>query len=326
MANVKVAVVGLGIGMQHCHGLQLVDNCELTYVVDLNEEKAKEVAEHFGCKYATTMSEVLGQVDAVCICTPHHLHGPQSLEAIRAGKHVLLEKPLANTKEECLAVTQAAEERGVTLMLAYVVRFSPTIERLKEMIETEEYGKPFHADCYVPSYLPPMPGSWFSKKEQLGGGTLFSHGCHYIDILQWMMGKPVEVAELGTRNGTEWMEGEGSSHSVMKFESGALGHLFISWGMKYKNFPFRFQFHTPSACITVDNSLNKIEVVTEDGTKTVFENPTPKGPGLAVAWELKHFVECIRNNVRPSVDGYEGLLSHQIIWDMESHPGKKVVL
>src|SRR5699024_6304840 len=111
------------------------------------------------------------------------------------------------------------------------------------------------ASCWMEHYLSPLPGTWFAKKETLGGGVLFSHGCHYIDVLIWLMGKPIKVAEMGTRNGTEWMEGEGTSHSLMTFENGALGYLVVSWGMKYNSSPAKLQIHTPEALLILDNKL-----------------------------------------------------------------------
>lgn len=324
MSKIRTAVVGLNMGLAHAHAYHLSDRSDLRYVVDLDEAKAAKVAEELGCKHTSDWKSILDEVDAISFATPHHLHYPMAMEAIEAGKHVMMEKPLANTEEQCLQLIQAAEDKGVTLMLAYIVRFRPSIIRLKEAIEKEEYGKPFNAQCWIEGYMNPNPGSWFSNKEKLGGGVLFSHGCHYIDILQWMLGNPVEVVGLGTTAGTEWMEGEGTSHSIMKFENGALAHLLCSWGMKYKDSPALLHIHTPEACFVEKGG--KLEVITAEGRKTLYEPTKPAVPNSTALAECDHFLECIQTGKRPLTDGVEGLKSHRIIWGVYNHQATPINL
>lgn len=328
MTRIRTAVVGLNIGLKHANAYHRAEHADLRWVVDLDEEKAAKVAEELGCGYTTDWTSILDDVDAVSLCTPHHLHAPQALEAIAAGKHVLLEKPLANTEADCLNVIQAAEDEGVTLMLAYIVRYLPIIRRLKAVLDEGTYGQPISASCWVEGYLPPLPGTWFARKETLGGGVLFSHGCHYIDILMWLMGRPMKVAELGTRNGTDWLEGEGTSHSLMTFENGALGHLIVSWGMKVSSPPAKLHIHTPEALLILDNSMQRLEVVTAEGRQTLYE-PSPKAPsqsGIDAIYEIEHFLHCIRTGQTPESDGHEALKSHRVIWAMEDHDGAAVIL
>lgn len=319
MSKIRTAVIGLNMGYAHAYAYSVAEKSDLRYVVDLDEKKAAETAKELGCNYTSDWKSILDEVDAISIATPHHLHYPMAMEAISRNKHVLIEKPLANTEEECLQLIEAAKQKGVTLMVAYVVRFRPEVQRLKEAIDREEYGKPFNAHCWIEGYIPPAPGSWFSSKEQLGGGVLFSHGCHYIDILQWLLGKPVEVAGLSTSAGTEWMEGDGTHHSLMKFESGALAHLVTSWGTKYKKRPALLHVHTPEACFIVDN--NKLEVITEEGTKTLYEPSTPPKPHSRIVAQCEYFLNCIETGERPSIDGHEAMKSHRIIWEIEKHKG-----
>lgn len=156
-------------------------------------------------------------------------------------------------------------------MMAYIIRFRPVIQRLKDAIANEEFGQPINANCWIEAYLPPMPGSWFSRKETLGGGVLFSHGCHYIDLLMWLLGEPIKVASLGTSKGTEWMEGEGTAHSLMKFASGALGYLETSWGMKYSSRPDLLHIHTTDALLILDINASKLDVIDANGRRTLYD-------------------------------------------------------
>jgi predicted dehydrogenase len=149
MEKIRTAVVGLNMGLAHAHAYKLSEQSDLRWVVDLDQAKAAGVAAELDCKYTADWKEILDDVDAISFATPHHLHAPMAMEAIMAGKHVMLEKPLANTEEECLKLIKGAEDKGVTLMLAYIVRFRPGIQRLKEALDNEEYGKPFNANCWI---------------------------------------------------------------------------------------------------------------------------------------------------------------------------------
>lgn len=324
MSQIKTAVVGLKMGAAHAWAYHLSDKCELRWVVDLNEELGQEMATALNCKTTTDWREAMADVDAISFATPHQLHYPMALEALKAGKHVLLEKPLANTEEECLELIKVAEENNVVLMLAYIVRFRPAIEKIQEIVKSEKYGKPFNIQGWVEAYLPPQPDTWFAKKDLLGGGVLFSHGCHYVDVMIAIMGKPVRATGLGTRNGTEWMEGEGTSHAIMEFESGAIGEITSSWGMKYKDTPALYHIHTPEACLIVN--FDKIEAITENGRETIYENTEEAIPHGSALGECEHFLDCIAEGKTPLTDGHEAMLSHRTIWAIYNQNGVPVEL
>lgn len=315
MPQIRTAVVGLGMGREHALAYKAAEGAELRWVVDLNEELAAKVAQEAGCSYTTDWKAILDDVDALSLCTPHHLHAPQTLYAIAAGKHVLVEKPMANTEQDCLAMIEAAESRGVTLMVGFSVRYRPAVKRLKEVIQNGEFGRPFNANCWIETRLPPQPGSWFSRKDQLGGGVLFSHGCHYIDILLWLLGAPKRVAHLGTRLGTEWMEGEGTAHSIIEFESGALGYLETSWGMRFSDQKALMHVHTPEALLVLDRGISRLDAVTAEGRKALYEPPAGERRG-AVRDEIQHFLECVDTGNPPDTNGREALKSLRTIWSM----------
>ena len=111
MSPIKTAVVGLNMGAAHAWAYHLSDKAELRWVVDLDEEKAKQFAAEMNCRATADWREALADVDAISFATPHHLHYPMAREALRAGKHVLMEKPLANTEAECLELIETAQAR-----------------------------------------------------------------------------------------------------------------------------------------------------------------------------------------------------------------------
>lgn len=326
MSKIRTAVVGLNMGLAHAHAYHLAEKADLRWVVDLDEEKAAEVAKELGCDYTTDWTKIIDDVDAVSLCTPHHLHASQSLAAINAGKHVLLEKPLANSEEDCLSVIRAADDRQVTLMLAYVVRYLPAVRKLKEALDSGVYGKPISAQGWVQAYLQPAPGTWFASKEKLGGGCLFSHGCHYVDILLYLFGEPNKVAHFGNNIGTDWMEGEGTSHGLIEFENGVIAGLNTSWGMKYAKSPARFQIQLTEGFLELDNSMWTVTAKSKDGEQILYERPQDyaRGPGANVWFEIEHFLDSITNGTRPETDGREILKSHRTIWAMYNSKGTPV--
>ena len=316
--KVRVAVVGLNMGRAHAHAFSRSPLADLRWVVDLDEGAAQRVAQEVGCNYATDWSGVLGDVDAVSLCVPHHLHYPMAMEAIEAGKHVLVEKPMANTEGECLDMIRAADERGVKLMVAHVNRFRPAAVRLKQAVESGEFGRVISLHGFVEGYLPPAPGSWFSRKDKLGGGVLFSHGCHDVDFMVYLLGMPKRAACVGSRIGTEWMEGEGTAHAVLEWEEGAVGSLSVSWGLRYSEQKYRLQVHTTDALLLLNTSYTRFDVVNEKGRFTVEEerHEGRPHPGVAVSYEIDHFLRCVIEDRRPLVDGREALKSLRVIWSM----------
>jgi predicted dehydrogenase len=326
MSKIRTAVVGLNMGLGHAHAYKLAERSELCWVCDLDEEKAATVAAELGCNYTTDWTKMIDDIDAVSLATPHHLHAPMALTAIAAGKHVLLEKPLANSEVDCLQVIQAAEQNNVTLMLAFVVRFLPAIRKLKEAVDSGKYGVPISAQGWVEGFLPPAPGTWLASKERLGGGCLFSHGCHYIDILLYLLGEPSKVSHFGTRVGTDWLEGEGTSHGIIEFKSGALAHLVTSWGMRYQKTPAKFQIHMTEGFLELDNSMWTVTAISKDGTETLYQRPAeyPNRAGQTVLFEIEHFLDCIATGKRPETDGHEILKSHRTIWAMYGSQGVPV--
>lgn len=315
MTRTKVAVVGLQMGRAHANAFATSTDAKLAYVVDLDAELAAEVGEELGCGHTTDWESIIDEVDAISFATPHHLHYDQAMTAITAGKHVLMEKPLANSEQECLELIEAAQVNDVRLMIAYVVRYLPAIRRLKVLLDGGEHGVPISAQGWVQAYLEPRPNSWFSSRATLGGGVLFSHGCHYVDILIHLFGDPVRVAHVGTRNGTEWLEGEGTSQAILAFDQGVVANLVSSWGIVVARPPARYQIHTTTGLLQLNNDMWTIEWTTrEDGTQVLFTRPDDAPPN--VQYEVDHFLTSIATGTSPETDGVEALRSHRAIWEM----------
>ena len=194
MAKVRLGIIGCGgMGGSHQSGLkELSDLVEVTCTCDVIEERARAAAEALGAPYAfTDYKDMVEHVDAVVIVLPHELHFEVGAFFVRRGKHVLMEKPMCVNEYECKTLMDAAEKHGVVLMTAYPVRYWPAVRKLKEMADSGEYGRLFHMSIWTEQYTDGGDVEWYHTIKGLGGGQLFSHGCHYIDILLWFLGRPV---------------------------------------------------------------------------------------------------------------------------------------
>lgn len=327
MEKIKIAIIGCG-GMAHSHVRRfesVLQDVQIVAAVDVVPERAQAVANLLPPPVIVTTDyrEILDDVEAVLLVLPHHLHHPVTMDCLEAGKHVLVEKPMANTEQECVEMIHKAREKNRLLMVAYCQRFHPLIVKMKELIDNKTYGECFQLSIWTEQLTQYPPEHWASSAQTLGGGQLFSHGCHYIDLMLWMLGRPVWGTHFGTNLGTPWMEREGTSHVIIEFESRALGYHQGTWGARGSRLRYSFHAHCEEGMIEAALSEGKLilhsqmkphipgETETE-GEAVLMEAPNAK----ATEREMAHFIECIRTGQMPLTDGVSALEGLQIIWKL----------
>ena len=328
MRKLKLGLIGCGGMMKnHAKGIQELDCVEITAVCDIDIERARDVASVLNSPYVTAdYKSMVDYVDAVLVVLPHHLHFQCGMFFARAGKHIMMEKPLCNTEEECLRLIELCDEMNVTLMCAYPVRYWQGIERYKKMVDSGDYGKIMQMSIWTEQLTVVDDQSWLGTSA-LGGGQFFSHGCHYIDILLWFCGKPVCGSHLGTNVGTPWMLREGTSVATIKFENGALGYHGATWGARGTKLGCSFQVMMEKGMLEYDHLLGEIRLYDENSEHIPGE-ATKNEHDFKVLWkresevnketqhEMRHFVDCINNKKKPLTDGRSSLQSLRIIWKM----------
>lgn len=324
MKKIRLGLIGCG-GMMKTHA-SAVDACtealSITAVCDTIRERAEEVATVLDNPHITTdYRQMLDYVDAVLIALPHDLHFECGMFFAKHKKHVLMEKPLCNSEEECLRLIETCDSNGVTLMCAYPVRYWPGIVKLKELIDSGEYGKVIMMSIWTEQLTRYDDYHW-AHTARLGGGQLFSHGCHYIDILLWFLGQPVSGTHTGTNTGTEWLLREGTSAVTMKFENGAVAYHGATWGARGTRLGYDFQIQTEKGLLDYEHSK---------GTITYYSRSDIHNPGEAprstveVIWdqgngqkstqhEINHFAECVLTGATPLTSGPSALRSLRVIW------------
>ncbi len=327
---IKLALIGCG-GISGAHTERftaLSDRMKVVATVDTDEELARDAAKRISApKFTTDFREVLPDVDAVLLALPHHLHHSIGLECLAAGKHVLMEKPLANSEAECLDLIRAAEENNATLMVAYCMRFHPLVEQMQQIIAEKTYGEAFHVAIWTEQFTKFNAGHWALKKSTLGGGQFFSHGCHYIDLLLWFLGEPVRGTHLGTRLGTEWMEGEGTSNVSIEFQSGALGYHMGTWGARGTRLKNSMHVHCTDGMIEftpLHDQLLLHRGAREEETGGI-EILTQSNLGKPMEREMEHFLDCIETGKTPITDGPSSLQGMRVIWKLYEAEEKGVI-
>lgn len=160
------------------------------------------------------------------------------------------------------------------------------------------------------------------KAATLGGGQFLSHGCHYVDLLLWFLGRPVRGCHLGTTLGTPWMEGEGTSNVVFEFANRVTAYHFGTWGARGTRLRYSIHIHGTKALIDARLSEGKVFLATfGEGEKLVFEHE----PGKSTQGQMAHFAECIRTGRQPLTDGPGSLQGLRVIWRLYEAEARNTV-
>lgn len=244
--NEKTGVALIGCGMisefQSKAINALPDARVVGYYDTVADMAKKRAAEYNGRAYAT-IEEMLSDkaVDAVSICTPSGLHMEPAVQAARAGKHVMVEKPIEVTIDRVDSILRACRENGVTLGAIFPRRFQESSRVVKQAIDSGRFGKICLADVYIKWYRSQEyydKGGWRGTWKLDGGGALMNQGIHGIDLLQWLMGGIKEVSAYTATLAHERIEVEDVATSIVRFKNGALGTIegtTASWpGTKIK--------------------------------------------------------------------------------------------
>lgn len=210
----KVALFGCGwIQEFHARGV-LARGDELVAVANHRQESARAFAEKFQIPRVTTDWEELArdpEVEAAIVATPNYLHAPQAIALLEAGKHVLVEKPMAVSVAECDAMIAAAHRGGARVMVAHCWRFHPDVLAVRDRIAAGEFGEVVKTRGYG-VHARWGPSGWFAEKQFAGGGALVDMGVHAIDTARFLLGDPEPArvcATLGTRYGAYDVDDDG---------------------------------------------------------------------------------------------------------------------
>ena len=320
---VRVGIIGAGMIAQreHIPGY-LKCGAKVLAVADPWEERLKEVAERFKIPNAYTDWRKVVQrkeVDAVSVCTPNVTHAEITIAAAKAGKHVLVEKPMATSMAEVDAMIAAAEKAKVHLMVEQTVRFYPECEAAKDLLESGLLGKIQSVRGRVshggPEYWSPT-GKWFMQKKHAFGGTLCDLAIHGIDLIRWLVGEAiVEVAGFHALLEKKGADVEDNAVFIYKFAGGAMGTMETSWTTRPEDTCCYIYCQNGNLKLTLwqeeETAVAQPMVVEVERPAGSFVPSVPKESRLGGPYA--YFVHCIETGEKPFVSGEEGGASLEVI-------------
>lgn len=239
MQKLKSAIIGCGkMAQVHAQALKNIEETELVAVQSRNAEKAAATAARFGVKAYADIAEMIQreQVQVVVICTPHPAHRHAAIIAMQNGAHVLTEKPLAVSLDDCDAMMQAAATYNKQLGMVSQRRFYPSCRRIKQAIDDGKMGTPMLGSVVMYGWRDekyyssdPWRGSW----DKEGGGVLVNQAPHQLDLLQWYMGSEMEELYGVWQNiNHPYIEVEDTAVAIIRFRNGAVANIIVSNAQK----------------------------------------------------------------------------------------------
>lgn len=241
----NVAVIGLGgISNAHLRTLGQLDEVTIAAVVEPVVDRLNQIAGETGARGFTELAPMLAEISpAICVvCAPHGLHAPTAVACLRAGAHVFIEKPMANTAAQCDEILAAADEASRQVMVGYTWHYRAPLREAKKFLD--EVGEPVLFGVSELSYDFPNPNrsGWFFS-EEMGGGSLLANGCHAIDWLRWGIGQPAESVVGLVRHKPDDLPVDSVAAAQIRFAGGAVGQM-ICWGLHSLGSRARFEFRT----------------------------------------------------------------------------------
>ncbi len=339
--------IGIGIvgsrfmAMVHTESLRLIPDTRVLAVASPSEGHAAAFAARHGIPHAFTdyreMLAVPG-IDVVIVTTPNHLHAEVTVAAARAGKHVIVEKPLCLNLDEADRMLGACREAGVKLMYAEEFCFAPKYARVKEVADEGALGRVFRMNYNEKSRGPRNP--WYWDLDKAGGWATMQLGSHAIEIVRWMLGKPRATsvyAQMNQHVHRERGHGEDDAMIIIEFGADLTAFVDVSWGRKGGGDDRMEVFGTEGVSLADLYHGNAFRTYSEKGykysspggptsgwTDTVFDELYNNG----FPQEIAHFISCVRDDTEPIETGEDGRAVLEIIMAAyeSARAGRKVPL
>jgi len=298
MKKLGVAVVGTGFwGRNHARVYKELAETELLAICDIDSDRAKTVANQFGVKSYTNTAKMLKNADikAVSICTWSTSLAREATKALDAGKHVLVEKPMATNVKQAEKLIDTAKQKRLHLTVGFLMRFIPGLQQIRKAVEDETIGEPVCATAKRVSQWP----------ERIGDvGVVKDTAIHDIDVMRYVFnGDPTAVyARIGSMRQGKF---EDYAQIMLTFEGGKTAFIESNWLTPYK---------TRVLVVTGSEAIMKLDYITQELTiENAKESVQPRyAMQEPLKLELQHFAKCIIGNQKPIVTGADGLKALQI--------------
>ncbi|MEM3769562.1 MAG: Gfo/Idh/MocA family oxidoreductase [Candidatus Bathyarchaeia archaeon] len=298
MKKLGVAVIGTGFwGRNHARVFTELDETELLAVCDIDAERAKGVAKQFGVKAYSNAAKMLKRkdVDAVSVCTWSTSLAKEALKALKAGKHVLVEKPMAASSKQAETLLKTAEKEGLHLSVGFLMRFIPGLQYIRKTIESQDMGELVCATAKRVSEWP----------ERIGDvGVVKDLAIHDIDVMRCLFNDDPMAVYAKTGN-MKHRKFEDYAHIMLTFEHGKNAFIEANWLTPYK---------TRVLVVTGSRAIAKLDYITQELTiETAEKTVQPRIPWQEpLKLELQHFARCVFGKEKPLITGWDGLRALKI--------------
>jgi len=328
--RVKVGIIGSQFEAEiHAESFRILpDEAEVVAVASPTPGNAERLAKRYGIpRVFTDYRRMLAErdIEMITIAAPNHLHARMTIEAAEAGKHVVCEKPLCMTLEEADEMIETCRRRGVLLLYAEELYFTPKYVKAKRMADEGAFGKVYLVKQCEKHFGP--HASWFWDVDRSGGGVFMDMGCHGIAFCYWFLGRPKVksvLCHMGTYVHGDKTRGEDDSIAIIEFENGAKGVVEDSWARR-GGMEDRIEVYGEGGVTYADLHMgNALPTYSEYGYGYAVEKaPTTKGwtwPVFEELWnygfpqEMHHFARCVRGKETPLVTGEDGRVVQEVLY------------
>ena len=322
--KLKFAIVGTGnVSNDHILALQQTEGVELTHIFGRNKTVLNKLAAKHNILPVSDYSELLNnpEIDVIDITLPSGLHAEFGIQAAKAGKHVVVEKPIDVNLEKAQALIDACKKQGVVLSVISQMRFSDAMQKLHHYVSTEKFGKLLQGDAYIKWFRTQDyydSGAWRGTDALDGGGAFINQGIHYTDLLLSLMG-PVKNVYAKTRNAIHEIEVEDTGIALLEFDSGAQGVIQASTAL-FPGQSARLEIHgTKGTVIFEDDEIvfehfEDEEAYSATNTKNEGNASDPRATNSALfIRQFEDIVDAINHKNQPKVSGEEALKALQLV-------------
>ena len=325
------AVHGAGwVSSEHLRAYMNNPHCRLVAISSRTEKSCRARAAEAGldCKIYTSYDDLLAdpEVDCVSICTPNHLHAEETIKAAQAGKHIVIEKPAALNLKDLRAMQKAVKDAGVKTVVSFVLRWNPLFDVIKSLLAQRAIGDLYYAEV---DYWHAI-GPWYAqfewvRKQEMGGSSFLSAGCHGADAIRYFVG--AEVTEVcafaGAAPHAFGYEYSATEVGIIKFDNGVIGKLS---SIVEARLPYKFNIDLLGKEGSIRNnelySLNLMRGQTGMATIPTILPDSGDVTHHPFHGEIDHFVDCILNDVESHVNLEDAAKTHELCFALDESAAK----
>ncbi len=328
--KVKVGIIGSRFEAEiHAESFRMIQaDAEVVAIASPTAGNAQKLADRYNIpRVFTDYREMLREkdIEMVTIAAPNHLHAQMTVDIAEAGKHVVCEKPLCMTLEEADLMIETCRRKGVLLLYAEELFFTPKYVKAKQMADQGAFGRVYMVKQSEKHFGPHAP--WFWDVDKSGGGVFMDMGCHGIAFCYWFLDRPRiknVYCQMATCVHADRTRGEDNSICIIEFENGAVGLVEDSWARR-GGMEDRIEIYGEGGVTYADLHMgNALPTYSEYGYGYAVEKaPTTKGwtyPVFEELWnygfpqEMRHFARCVRGREEPRATGEDGRVVQEVLY------------